>query len=256
MGKRVLIIGDSIIDKSVNLQALGLSLESPTLKTSFMHESRHYGGAANVAKFAALFGLEVTFATCMSESSEKAFIKNNDLKLINFNNKIENIKTRFYVNHGNATYKHLQINEINKKSFYFDLPADFMSEYDIIALSDYRCGVVSQQLVSNSVKSAALTFGASQISTHPSNFEMFQQMDYLVCNKAEATSFERRENVLITDGANGCMFNEKHYPAPAVKNPANIIGAGDCFYAAILAFGDPLLANQKAAAYVSGDLKC
>ena len=34
----------------------------------------------------------------------------------------------------------------------------------------------------------------------------------------------------------------------------NIIGAGDCFYAALLATGDPDFANMKAAEYVESEV--
>ena len=40
----------------------------------------------------------------------------------------------------------------------------------------------------------------------------------------------------------------KGYP---VENVVNIIGAGDCFYAALLATGDPDYANKKASEFVS-----
>ena len=52
------------------------------------------------------------------------------------------------------------------------------------------------------------------------------------------------------------MYNErvKHSITP-VKDPINTIGAGDCFYAALLATGDPNFANKKASEYVSNNIE-
>jgi bifunctional ADP-heptose synthase (sugar kinase/adenylyltransferase) len=253
MAKKVLIIGDTIIDKDVNLKAIGLSLESPTIKTSFVNRGINYGGAANVAKYAAYFGLNVTFVTCMTKDSEIDFLKKNKLKIINLNDKIENEKIRYYINHGNERYKHLQINNTNKEHLDLSFHID-MDEYDIIAFSDYRCGIISEKMIEDAAKSTAKTFGASQVSSYQSNFEMYLDMDFLVCNEHEATSFLRRNNVVITKGEKGCEINGVDYAAPDIENPKNIIGAGDCFYAAFLAYEEPNQANSMAAAYVCGSL--
>ena len=59
---KYLIVGDTIIDETVELNS-GLSLESPTLKTTPVDRYYDYGGAANVAKYLSKFGRDVTFAT-------------------------------------------------------------------------------------------------------------------------------------------------------------------------------------------------
>ena len=79
-------------------------------------------------------------------------------------------------------------------------------------------------------------------------------MDYLICNEHESTYFSRRENVIITKGSNGCTLNNKDYQGLVVENPKNIIGAGDCFYAAYLAYEDLDIANDVARAYIEGNM--
>ena len=46
--KKVLVIGDVILDSWQYANAVGLSLESPTLKAQFTHKEQTFGGTANV----------------------------------------------------------------------------------------------------------------------------------------------------------------------------------------------------------------
>jgi bifunctional ADP-heptose synthase (sugar kinase/adenylyltransferase) len=260
MGKKILIIGDTIVDRDINLRVVGLSLESPTLKTCITGESVSFGGAANVAKFAHLFGAEVSFITCMSEDSAKLFLSKYDIKLININKDVENIKTRFYVKHGDATYKHLQVNSIdtqleslpNNKHPIECLNPICFSRYDLIAISDYRCGLVTDGLIDKIADSECLTFGASQVSDKQSNLHKYSKLNYIVCNKNESKTIDRKDNMVITDGKNGCELNGIHYPAFGVSDGKKTIGAGDCFYAAFLAYDDIEQANKTAFEYMEG----
>jgi fructose-1-phosphate kinase PfkB-like protein len=56
-------------------------------------------------------------------------------------------------------------------------------------------------------------------------------------------------------GAEGCVMNGVKHSITPVKDPINTIGAGDCFYAALLATGDPNFANKKASEYVSNNIE-
>ena len=256
MVKKILIIGDTIIDEDINLKVIGLSLESPTFKTKTSSKKINFGGAANVARYASKFGLDVDFLTCMSVDSEKHFKNKYDINLINIDNSVENRKTRFYIEHGDSKYKHLQINETNSKSVYTNLQEKGLQKYDLIAFSDYRCGLISKHIIEKAKNSGKKTFGASQVSGKKSNLNNYEKLDYIVCNESESDTVTRRQNVLITKGDQGCEMNGTVYPAYPVKNVETIIGAGDCFYAAFLAYECPSKSNELASRYVSGDLFC
>ena len=60
---KYLVVGDTIIDEDVYCKAAGLSLESPTLKTTYNMRKVNYGGAANVARHLHNFNRDVTFLT-------------------------------------------------------------------------------------------------------------------------------------------------------------------------------------------------
>ena len=53
------------------------------------------------------------------------------------------------------------------------------------------------------------------------------------------------------------MFTNKNEAMKNTETTAaiNTIGAGDCFYAALLATGDPNFANKKASEYVSNNIE-
>ena len=60
---RVLVIGDTIVDVNVFAEAVGLALESPTLKGEFTDQRESLGGAANLARELTTLGARVTMIT-------------------------------------------------------------------------------------------------------------------------------------------------------------------------------------------------
>jgi bifunctional ADP-heptose synthase (sugar kinase/adenylyltransferase) len=251
---KFLVVGDTIIDENVYLKASGLSLESPTIKTNYSHSKINYGGAANVAKFLATFNRDVTFMTSLSDEHNFLFEQNNPtVKVLNFYQGNNNIKTRYWVHHGDETYKYLQVNNVNEE-FSYSLLLDYdVSEFDIIAFADYRCGFITDSFILNCTKSGKITYASSQISSKSSNYDRYWDIDYIVCNKNESTYVDRKTNICVTKGDSGCEMNGISYPAYPVDKVLNTIGAGDCFYAALLASGNPEFANEQSAKYVSSD---
>lgn len=248
----LLLIGDTIIDKNIYLEATGLSLESPTIKTKYVSENLSYGGAANVAKFCSVFGLKVTFITSVKDSTKKDLEKKYNINIINIEQQKENIKSRFYIKKGDNIYNYLQINDVNteeaKQTSHLDLKG-----YHSIAVSDYRCGLLTDELKKIIQKQKCEKFVASQISSNNPNFDSYKKVDYFVCNENESQYLSNLHNVYITKGSGGCEFNGKIFPSEKVT-PVQTIGAGDCFYAALLAFRNPNIANEMAKKYVLGKL--
>jgi bifunctional ADP-heptose synthase (sugar kinase/adenylyltransferase) len=253
MGKKnILIIGDTIIDHDIFLDAIGLSLESPTLKTIFKDEKYAFGGAANVARFAAKLGAEVTFVTSMTKEKAQYFVTEYSIKLINLNSLSDNIKSRNYIKKGDEQYNFLQVNNYNKEicSMEFIKKVNF-NNFDVVAISDYRCGFLVEEIIDFIRQQSKILYAASQLSDKKSNYEKYHLADFLVCNEEESKYIENLKNVYITLGKNGCTFNGINYPSNSV-NVVRTIGAGDVFYAAILTTESPISANEFASKYVSG----
>ena len=110
---RYLVVGDTIIDEDICLNAAGLSLESPTLKTTYSSGQLNYGGAANVARLLKGFDRNVTFLTSVSSTSAVILEDQFGLYVENYFQGKPNTKSRYWVTHGDATYKYLQINNVN-----------------------------------------------------------------------------------------------------------------------------------------------
>ena len=250
---KYLIVGDTIIDETVELKACGLSLESPTIKTTPESHYYHYGGAANVAKFLAGFGRDVTFLTSMGDDHCDNFESLYKVRVVNHFQGKNNVKTRYWVSHGDSRYKHLQINEVNDEfshSFLTD-GGVHLPEFDIIAFADYRCGFITETFIKHATDSGKITYASSQVSSKQPNYDRYFDVDYFVCNESESQYTDRITNICVTKGANGCMMNGVSYKGYPVENVVNTIGAGDCFYAAFLATGDPDYANKKASEFVA-----
>jgi len=247
---KYLIVGDTIIDENIYLKGVGLSLESPTLKTTYTTKHINYGGAANVAKYLSELDRDVTFLTSISSDH----IKDMKMNVRSFYQGRNNIKGRYWVTHGDSTYKYLQINDVNDDDSPSPLVDIDPSNYDIIAFADYRCGFITDAFISQCLNSGKITYASSQISSRPSNYHRYEGVDYIVCNEKESRFVGRMNNICVTRGSSGCSLNGVNYPAYPVDNVVNTIGAGDCFYAALLATGSPGFANRHAAEFISTEI--
>jgi len=250
---KYLVVGDTIVDENIFLQAIGLSLESPTIKTIVKERKFDFGGSANVAKYLRKFGGDVTFATSICDEYQQIFESHYGIPVKNFYQGNDNVKSRYWITHGDQTYKHLQINDVNSEFSKTFLENFDIDEYDIIAFSDYRCGFISESFIKHVTDSGKITYASSQISGSKSNYDRYFEIDYIVCNENESKFVDRKINICITKGAGGCNMNGVDYNGYST-NVVNTIGAGDCFYAALLASGDPNFANRKASEYVSTPL--
>ena len=71
--------------------------------------------------------------------------KNKNKVLIFFSEK-DNLKKRFWISRGNESYNYLQVRDLNDKLIKVNLNINY-KEFDIIAFSDYQCGLITSNLV-------------------------------------------------------------------------------------------------------------
>ena len=113
---------------------------------------------------------------------------------------------------------------------------------------------LTEAFINQCLDAGKITYASSQVSSRASNYYKYENFDYIVCNEHESKLITRDENVCVTKGNKGCTMNGVDYLPYPVKNPLNTIGAGDCFYAALLATGDPDFANKKASEFVASEV--
>ncbi len=253
--KRVLVVGDTIIDKDIFLDAVGLSLESPTLKTNFLHDTKSLGGAANVAKLIGLLGCKCTFMTALSDSDLiQSLDQDFGVQTISCANGRDNIKCRYWVSRGGSTYKYLQINDCGNAGISHEDIC--VGEYDAILLCDYRCGFVTDSLVKNCMAFEGTKFVSSQMSDRGSNMNRYVGFDCAIMNEKESsccnvcfptavvTLAERGSRTVLADGT---VTEHKGFPV----RTENVIGAGDAFCAAYVCTENGEFANRFASSYIS-----
>jgi sugar/nucleoside kinase (ribokinase family) len=201
----VLVVGDVCFDIDQHCNAIGLSLESPTLKAKLVSTSTALGWAGNVAKNICELGASCTLLTRadVSTSSMLNSLCNPHPKLRIARLPCESeiaTKTRTWIRHGSSTYKYLQINS-EKSNGYINEELDQLIAsyahhgYDIVIFADYSDMITyhttyefrkAAKLVARSDKN--MIFGSSQFSH---TLPMWDKFEYstIVLNEHEARTW-------------------------------------------------------------------
>ncbi len=255
--KEVLVIGDSILDHSVYSEAIGLSLETPTLKAKELKEEYSFGGAGNVVKNILELGARCSFITLLGQDRDLSFYKDFKHQNLNFlpateEDRKNTVKRRFWVSRRNQNYKFFQIDKLDNREIgekakreVIETAERKIKDSDTVLLVDYRHGMMSSSLI-DSLKKTLLKYGkpiiaTSQISESKSNHLDYNGVNLICFNEREAKEVGNLEEKLdsdfcITLGEKGAMINlkGKEYFIKGNKvKEKDSCGAGDCFIAAL-----------------------
>jgi len=266
--KSVLVIGDTILDISIHLEAVGLSLETPTIKTTKTSESKQLGGASNVVNNILALGSKCTFITTL-DTSKRDFLdfwvhSSLDKQLI-YEERENTTKSRYWVNRESSKYKYLQVNEggnsaISKRSQkeilqYLSLN---IKKFDRVVLVDYQLGLFSsnsfiREIIDVCSSNNTQCVASSQTSSNDSRHSLFKGCDLVVLNFDEACSNDPQfkntlstqslqdnldASVCVTLGSSGSKIgikeNQKEFSYPAFNIVVkDTCGAGDSFLSSI-----------------------
>lgn len=263
--KKVLIIGETIIDKYVSTEALGKSGKEPLLAFNEIKEENYIGGAASVYLTVKNFVNNVSFLSVLGEDKKyENFInknipkKNSNIKFIYKKNSPTIVKKR-YVDISNniklfAAYKvndnAISNSEENEVLKYLDKN---LPKFDIVIVSDYGHGFITSKIASLiSKKSKFLSLNtqinSSNIGYHSLN--KYQKSDLILINEKELRyelrdkysnlnslikklcQFKSVKSVIVTSGSAGAtLYNksdDKFIFCPAfAKKVIDKVGAGD-----------------------------
>jgi len=216
--KKVLVIGDSFIDKYIFGNAERLSPEAPIPILNIEREEIRGGGAINVANNLYSLGLKPELYTITNFKAPYKIISPKNITPI--------IKTRYICN----KYQLLQADNLSK---YCDddlrkvkLP-DF-SNYDIVAFVDYNKGIITGGK-------------ATIVDTKKEDLSVFEGSQILKVNRNEyekAYNKKHFKKSFITMDKDGIDYYEKddfiYNDSAKVKDVIDICGAGDTVMAVII----------------------
>ena len=263
---KVIVIGDTIIDKYINCRLIGMSQEDKHLISSQISSPQtEIGGAAFIAKNFSALCRETKFISILGRG-ESELIKNfsteTSLKtyFINDNSRKNTIKTRF-LNDSNVIFRinefdnHIIDNEICKKIE--KIVDDNADNFDAIVCADYNYGCINISSVNKIFKKYRKQKFISvdcQISSQLGDITKFNNIDLMTPTEHELRSsmsdnkssiltlidnFIKENNIknlVLTLGSEGVLIpkvknNETFlHSLPAFnKSPLSVSGAGDVF---------------------------
>ena len=203
---KVLLIGDSCIDKYIYGTCDRISPEAPVPILRYEREEYREGMAWNVKNNLKSFGIEPLFIT----NPEKI------------------IKTRFVDSKSNQQIFRLD-EEPEVKCLGYDLPQD---NFDALVISDYCKGLLTNQRIFELVEwFDGPIFIDSKKTCLPVDHA------YIKINEDEHSRIEQKDspNLIITKGSNGADYRGKNYPGIDV-GVYDVCGAGDTFLSALVYF--------------------
>lgn len=255
--KKIVVIGDLMLDKYIYGHVSRISPEAPVPVVSLDREFYEIGGAGNVASNVASLGGEVSLFSFIGKDNEGTILKKlfSERKIDFFYD--ENEATIYKQRIVAKTQHLLRIDreEISEKFFSpktKQVLLNKLEESDMIIISDYAKGAVTSDIMSllkpyNSkmivdpkpsnlslAKNPELYKGVFLIT--PNEKESFQLSGLSDVYKAgEKIKRDLETNVIITRAEKGMMiFSDKLFEMPTyAKEAHDITGAGDSMIAAI-----------------------
>jgi len=270
-GRRVLLLGDTILDIYTYGTAMGLSAETPTIVARRKEVKYSLGGAALVCRNLLELGAAVEFVTLVGADEEAAHVRGFQAPKLRMRAVVDaerptTVKHRFWVD----GYKLFQLDQREDRAVSREMGKRVvaeaeaaLAETDIVVISDYRHGLLSAEVVAELMPklhaSGKRVYVDSQVSQNASNHRHYRGGCVICLNLREAqaidggfkpernaAAFAELNRALDTDriviklGAEGALFQDgarvAHAPANKVA-VADVTGAGDAFLAAFCLAG-------------------
>ena len=261
---KVLIIGETIIDKYVFCEALGKSGKEPHLVLKDLREENYPGGVIAIARSVSNFCKKVTVLSALGRNKEsekflkKEISKNIKTKFL-YRAKSPTIVKKRYIEHitNNKVLGIYTLNDdlLNKKeeSIFQNMVEKEIKKNDIVIVSDYGHGLITNKiarLLCKKSKFLALNtqLNSSNVGYH--TIQKYNNVDCVVMNESELRQELRDKNektlslakklsniikinkIIITKGSSGALLynskNKKSFSCPAFASKiVDKVGAGD-----------------------------
>ena len=202
---KVLLIGDSCIDKYVYGQVRRLNPEAPVPILEYTKTQTRQGMAWNVYNNLKSFGLEVYMLT----------------------NKEKIIKTRYIDEKTNQQILRVD-EEVLCSPMEYEIPNE---KYDAVVISDYDKGFITNKILFDITYSSKCPVFIDTKKTVLPEYNCYVKINDIEYGKLN----KKYNNLIITHGSEGAEYDGVMYPGEKV-NVYDVVGAGDTFLSA-LTFG-------------------
>lgn len=225
---KVLLIGDSCLDEYIYGNVDKRNYESPS--HCFVEESRcvSLGMAVNVERNLKNLGISVDLVTTKDQSKKTRYIDS---------------KSGYQLFRVDEDVKPEKLEIQDFKIGKYDL-----RDYDTIVISDYDKGFITKEFIleiqEHKLKRNFLIFLDSK-KTDLKDFKFciikINMQEYINSNIYNLQEYMnsnvynfRNLNLIVTDGSNGALFNDRIYSIDKKVNVRDVCGAGDTFLASLV----------------------
>ncbi len=272
--KKVLVIGEAIIDEYYFCEGLGKSAKDPILAFKYGSNETYVGGSLSVANHLAGFCEKVGIVSLVGEVDSRIdFIRNHLHPAIDFypfdRKAAPTICKRRYIDShtGSKLFELYTLDdallEAGSEQILLDILGDAICDYDVVIVSDYGHGMMTSKVIDFVIENSPYLAVNTQANAGNRGFNTiskYRKADYICLNGGEVQlemrmrqgGFEELiieltkkvecDNITVTLGKLGSL----HYSAKTgfIKSPAlafriaDRVGAGD----AVLSVTAPLVA--------------
>ncbi len=196
VGKKVHVIGDTIVDSFTNCTMIGGQTKTPTLSVRVENKIDYVGGAGVVAKHLRAAGAEVKFTTVLGDDEYRDFVLN-DLRKAG-------VECDPIIDRGRPTtnknavvaggYRLIKLDTVDNSSISDSISEKICdsitnSESDAIVFSDFRHGIFNRRTIPSLIScipEGAYRVADSQVASRWGNITEFQDFDLITPNEREA----------------------------------------------------------------------
>jgi D-beta-D-heptose 7-phosphate kinase/D-beta-D-heptose 1-phosphate adenosyltransferase len=208
---RVLVIGDSCIDKFVYCNISRLCPEAPVPVLNPVSETENPGMAGNVVANLESLGCETYIITNSSQIKKTRYVDDKSGQMI----------MRFDEN-----------DVAGKCELEFD---KYLKQYrfDAVVISDYNKGFLTEEIIS---EVAEICKCPTFLDTKKKLGKWCHNIDFIKINEPEWNSNKDydSDNVIVTKGSKGASYKDSVFKVKNKVNVSNVSGAGDTFMAGLV----------------------
>ena len=194
--KRVLVIGDTIVDSYTETEMIGGQTKTPTISVRYLDKKNYVGGAGIVAKHMAAAGANINFTSVLGDDEWNQYVKEN-LKnsSIKFNAITDDSRPTINKNViTNGMYKLLKIDNLDNRAISDEILVKIVNDIkkykgDAVVFSDFRHGIFnanSISILSEAIPKNLIKIADSQVASRWGNILDFQNFDIITPNEREA----------------------------------------------------------------------